>query len=127
MADEGRLLHADRVPGVEEAIFDERKFTRYLLDPSSEHGSSKAAFFATLGYSLEGWRELRDAVAAAAPRVPGHVSRPNRVEGGDIYVALVAIEGPLAASAVRTYWHVRPGSPTRFLNALPPQRRAHLH
>ncbi len=103
MAGEGPPLHPDRVPSVEDAVFDERKFTRCLLDPSSEHGSAKAAFFAALGYSLEGWRELRDAIATAVPCVPGQVSRPNRVEGGDIYVALVVIGGPWQrASCART-------------------------
>ena len=127
MAGKGHPFHPDRVPGVEHALFDRRKLTGYLLDPTSEGGAPKAAFFEALGYSREGWRELRDAIAAAAPIVPGHVSRPNPVEGGDIYVALIQLEGPVASSAVRTFWHVRAGSPTGFLNALPPRGHRALH
>ncbi len=127
MAGMEKPFHPDRVPGVEHAVLDERKFTEYLLDPTSEGGAPKAAFFEALGYSRERWRELRDAIAAAAPTVPGHVSRSNPFEGGDIYSALIQLDGPLASSAVRTFWHVRAGSPTRFLNALPPRGRPALH
>lgn len=47
-------------PNAEHAIVPEEKICEYLLNPSHPVGGPKAAWFASIGYTLDNWRELTD-------------------------------------------------------------------
>lgn len=46
------------LPNADRAEIDRGKLQDYLLSPTHPVGRFKARFFAALGYSSEGWREL---------------------------------------------------------------------
>ena len=47
-----------RLPNVEKAVIDSEKLRDYLLSLSHPVGRFKAAFFSSLGYTQEDWRQL---------------------------------------------------------------------
>ncbi|MGH7060614.1 MAG: DUF6883 domain-containing protein, partial [Stellaceae bacterium] len=51
-----------QLPGVANAILDDRKITRYLLDADHPTGAAKAQFFLSFGFSLNNWLELKRAL-----------------------------------------------------------------
>jgi len=51
-----------RLPNAEDARVDREKLTDYLLCVSHPDGASKAEFFARLGFRLEDWAALADAL-----------------------------------------------------------------
>jgi uncharacterized protein DUF6883 len=51
-----------RLPRFEQAIIPRRKLTEYLLSSTHHDGRSKAAFFASLGFTVEAWETLADAL-----------------------------------------------------------------
>lgn len=51
-----------RLPRLGDLIVDRRKITEYLLSASHRDGASKARFFASLGFDVDDWRVLADAL-----------------------------------------------------------------
>jgi len=47
-----------RLPNAENAVIDPEKLRDYLLSPSHPVGRFKAAFFASLGYAQENWKQF---------------------------------------------------------------------
>lgn len=47
-----------RLPNVENAVIDPEKLRDYLLSPSHPVGRFKAAFFSSLGYTQEDWKQF---------------------------------------------------------------------
>jgi len=47
-----------KLPNVENAVIDSEKLRDYLLSPSHPVGRFKAAFFSSLGYRQEDWKQL---------------------------------------------------------------------
>jgi len=46
------------LPNAENAVIDSEKLHDYLLSPSHPVGRFKAAFFSSLGYTQENWRQF---------------------------------------------------------------------
>jgi hypothetical protein len=47
-----------RLPNIENAVIDSEKLRDYLLSSSHPVGRFKAAFFSSLGYTREDWKQL---------------------------------------------------------------------
>lgn len=47
-----------RLPNIENVVIDSEKLRDYLLSPSHPVGRFKAAFFSSLGYTQEDWKQL---------------------------------------------------------------------
>jgi uncharacterized protein DUF6883 len=115
-----RRHHPSRVPGCERAVADERKFTKYLLNPESERGRHKARFFSALGYDLSNWRELHDVFLREVPYVPGRYTSVNLANPpGENWEAVIRLKGPTGTADVITAWAVSPDLETHFVTAYP--------
>ncbi len=98
-----------RLPNAEDARVDREKLTDYLLCVSHPDGASKAEFFARLGFRLEDWAALADALR----RHGAHGGVVNTVDSA--YGTRYAVDGPLETPdgrnpLVRTVWIVEKGS-----------------
>jgi hypothetical protein len=51
-----------QLPGVANAVLDDRKITQYLLNTVHPTGASKAKFFISFGFSPGNWAELKSAL-----------------------------------------------------------------
>ncbi|MEX2162619.1 MAG: DUF6883 domain-containing protein [Sulfuricaulis sp.] len=107
------------LPNSDRAVIDPAKVRDYLLSETHPVGRFKAAFFVTLGYSMDRWELLRDdllTLARAGPATPGKPSafgRTFEVDG--------ILIGPAGRSAdVRTVWIIRATEDApRFVTAFP--------
>lgn len=103
-----------KLPNAERAVAPSRKITHYLLSPAHRDGQHKAVFFRNLGFRLEQWQELADALFRHAQLhdVTAVVSTPfgrNHVVEG----LLPAPDG--RSPRVRVVWFVANGSQTATL------------
>ncbi|HEX5246548.1 MAG TPA: hypothetical protein VFW41_05410 [Gaiellaceae bacterium] len=113
-------FHPTRVPGAEEAVAPDHKFTDYLLNLEHPIGGAKARFFLSIGWSPDRWQELRDHFLAQLPLVEGRFSRVNDFNGAADYEAVIELpreNGEMVR--VGTYWQVHPDQSTKFLTAYP--------
>jgi hypothetical protein len=108
------------MPRAGDAVVEEAKLVRYLLDPESPEGSAKAKFFKeTLGIEAGEWRHL------AAQLKQGLAKAPvlNKVRSGqwgvryEVVTNIRGLNGSLAA--VLSAWQVEPNEPPRFITAHP--------
>ena len=51
-----------KLPGADQAVIPTEKLRDYLLSPQHARGSSKAVFFAALGYTRDNWMALEQAL-----------------------------------------------------------------
>ena len=59
------------VPGVQEAVLEEAKFTKYLFDPNNQRGWAKGvAITSRLGYDVSSWKEFVEEIRSRAPLFP---------------------------------------------------------
>ena len=108
--------HPNCVPGAEEAVAEERKFTEYLLNDDHPIGRGKAKWFKRAGYTTDNWRELRSGFLTQLPYVESWFVREN-VAGGLNYEAQITVAAPNGEIQVRTFWEVHPESGTRLITA----------
>src|SRR5512146_2660182 len=87
-----------RLPYAKLAIVPQRKLTEYLLSATHRVGRAKAAFFASFGFTLEGWKTLADALRLHA--LEHEVKTTEKTPFGMNYV----VEGPLRVPDGRTPW-----------------------
>lgn len=81
-----------KLPNVEKAILPEPKFTKYLFDENSEKGYPKGRAFADrLGYSLDNWKKLQEALKRGAMEYPAEYVDNNGY--GDRYVQKMVLYG----------------------------------
>ena len=107
------------LPNADGAIVDRAKIRDYLLSAAHPVGRFKAAFFISLGYSVDRWEVLRDnilTVARAGTALTGQPSpygRKFEVDG--------ILSGPSGRSAaVGTVWILRTEEQfPRFVTAFP--------
>ncbi len=107
------------LPNVDGATVDPAKIRDYLLSTSHPVGRFKAAFFISLGYSVDQWEVLREDIlmlARSGTAVPGRPSPRGRkfeVDG--------TLKGPSGRLvAVRTVWILRSSEQfPRFVTAFP--------
>ena len=108
-----------KLPNYEQAIIPERKIRDYLLSFTHREGRSKAAYFASFGFSASAWE-----VFAEAPR--RHASEHDVVETEETpFGTSLVVEGVLSAAdgrrpMVRVVWFVATGETNpRLVTAYP--------
>jgi hypothetical protein len=113
--------HAGRVPGVEDATPDKRRFVNYLLDPEHEGGRGKAKFFAQHGWTQSNWDSLATAIHSGVLYVEARETETN--QWGVSYEALVPVTTPTGTTVtIATGWFVDDRKQeTRLITAYPPK------
>ena len=96
------------LPNAELATIEERKITRYLLDPGHPDGKSKAKFYLSHGYHPGDWRRLADDLLEHAARWPVDKITPQGF--GLVY----SVEGPIEmpdgqTREIRSVWIIKHG------------------
>jgi hypothetical protein len=108
-----------KLPNSHLAVVEQTKLAEYLLNPVHRYGASKAQFFLSFGFAMEGWEVL-----AAAFREHGQryeVEKEKQTSFGPQY----EIEGELRTPDgrnphVRTVWQVDKGQlAPRLITAYP--------
>ncbi len=112
-----KLTLADR------AIIDPEKLRDYLLSDSHPIGRFKAAFFKSLGFTRDGWRELDRAIRALI--AVSEASLVDDTQYGRKYVVTGTLKGTAGRSGrVTTVWIVARGEEMpRFVTAYPEEER----
>jgi len=81
-----------KLPGSENAILPDAKFTKYLFDGSNAEGLAKgSAIDSRLGYNLNNWKEFRNGLASSAAKYP--VSLRGNNGYGDLYEQKIVLYG----------------------------------
>jgi hypothetical protein len=108
-----------QIPNADRAVIDPVKLHGYLLSHNHSVGRLKAAFFLTLGYSLEGWRQLETDLRSQ--HLFQDATQGNQTRYGQKYAIRATLVGPSGSSAeVVSVWVVRTGEEfPRFLTAYP--------
>jgi hypothetical protein len=107
------------LPNAKLAIVEQRKIIDYLLNPGHSENGGKAHFFTSLGYSVEQWLIMADALRAVA--LQGVVSGTSETIHGKKFV----VDGVLAApdgrtAQIRSIWIVDRGvAAPRLVTAYP--------
>ena len=112
-----------KLPNLNDLIVEREKVTGYLLNLDHRYGATKARFFIALGFSIDEWSSLADALREhgrtndiAASRETGHGPR-------------YAVEGELSTPSggqafIRSVWQFDKGSVApRLITAYPVPRR----
>ncbi len=112
-----------KLPSYEQAVVPEQKITRYLLSESSHEGRSKAAFFASFGFSVAEWQMLARALLDHASR--NEVAQTITTVHGTKYIVEGELLTPDARNPlVRTVWLIEQGeTAARLITAYPVEGR----
>jgi hypothetical protein len=107
------------LPNADRAEIDRGKLQDYLLSPTHPVGRFKARFFAALGYSSEGWREL--AADLRGQHLAASTEPPESGPHGQTFTIRAILKGPNGQSAVvRSVWFIATGTDVpRFVTAYP--------
>jgi hypothetical protein len=108
------------MPRAGDAVVEEAKLVRYLLDPESPEGSAKAKFFKeTLGIEAGEWRHLAAQLKQGLAKAPV-LSKVRSGQWGVRYEVVTNIRGLNGSlAAVLSAWQVEPNEPPRFITAHP--------
>lgn len=105
-------------PDAERAVVTEEKVRDYLLNPSHPIGGPKAAWFASIGYSIDNWQDLVDDLLLLARSADDFLAKASRF--GVRYEATGRIGRPNHRPAdVITVWSVERNSSPRLITAYP--------
>ncbi len=113
-----------RLPNVEQAVVVPRKLTDYLLSLDHPRGRAKAAWFEGLGFDLDAWRVVADALLAHAQHHAVILRQETR------FGIWYTLEGEFVArrnsvAPLRTVWFIETDSRLpRFVTAYPPSVKA---
>lgn len=108
-----------KLPNVEHAVVSKRKIVEYLLSDSHPHGRHKARFFRAIGFTVNEWQQLAQALLEHAER---HDVVSNEITLlGERFVIDGIIDSPIGKSAmIRASWFIDTGeSIPRFITAFP--------
>ena len=109
-----------KLPNGQKAIVDERKIREYLLSPSHPVGRFKAKFFASIGFTLEGWPGF--VVELQRIAAEGEAELIEEGAHGRKYLVRGRIAGPGARPAnVDSVWIIRSGDDTARLVTVYPK------
>ena len=108
-----------KLPNADQAIVQEPKITRYLLDLTSPKGKSKAVFFRAFGFTIEQWQVMADALKQHA--TAHEVTSTEADEHGTRYVIEGVLHTPDGRNPqVRAVWISREDEPNpSFVSAYP--------
>jgi Domain of unknown function (DUF6883) len=107
------------LPNAQSAIVEREKVVDYLLNPAHPDNGGKAQFFLALGFAVEEWDSLADALRRLALVTP--VARYIESMHGREYVLEGPIDTPCGRTPdVRTVWIADHGLQTpRLVTAYP--------
>ena len=106
-----------QLPGVANAILDDRKITQYLLNTVHPTGASKAKFFMTFGFSPVNWAVLKSALLNHAHSTPVTDQASNPFgQKFEVSCSLVTLDG--RNPCITLVWVIEPLDPNpRFITA----------
>ena len=111
-----------QLPNADAAVVSRDKIVGYLLNSQHPDSAGKAAFFSAMGFHVDSWRQLADALIKLVTVAPValRVDSPH----GSKYIVDGAIDTPSGRSAsVRTVWIVDHGNHApRLVTAYPRQQ-----
>jgi len=89
------------------------------MNPAPPEGAGKASFFSSLGFQLEEWQVLAEALLGIA--IEGNVTKVVESRHGSKYIVDGVLRGPNGRTAlVRTVWIREPGNERpRLITAYP--------
>ncbi len=105
-------------PDADKSIVTEEKLCDYLLNPTHPVGGPKAVWFASIGYTRQNWKELREDLLAIAIACEDFVAKPSP------YGVKYETTGELGTDgrrpgAVVAIWIVEQNLPPRLVTAYP--------
>ena len=108
-----------KLPSAERAVVEPEKVRDYLLSPTHPVGRFKAAYFGMLGFHLENWTALQDALRQIPLNFPASQGKFSRF--GNKYEVPAMLTGPNGRTAsVVTVWIVPHGDDVpRLVTATP--------
>lgn len=107
------------IPNADRAVVEPAKLHDYLLSRGHPVGRFKAAFFQSLGYSSQNWRQLEADLRSQHLSKEATADEPTRY--GQKYVVRATLVGPAGApAALVSVWVIRAGEDfARFVTAYP--------
>jgi hypothetical protein len=111
------------LPGVEQAEVPSQKITDYLLDVNHEQGRGKAQFFLHVGFLLERWEVLAQALIRHAQE--NDIVKTEATRFGIRYIVEGALHTPGGRIVhIRSVWFVsRDAAHPRLVTAYPMEER----
>ena len=108
-----------RLPNAHRAVVDDAKVRDYLLSPTHQIGRFKSVFFSALGFSLDRWDLLRDALLELGRVGDAEPGQPSPY--GTKFEIRANLVGPSGRRAdVATIWMVSTGEDfPHFVTAFP--------
>lgn len=108
-----------KLPRLDQASVPRRKITKYLLSSTHPEGSAKAGFFKLVGFRLDRWEQLAEALRVHA--ADHDVVQTESSPFGTRYVIEGIIRTPSGRRPVlRSVWFIDSGGGTpRFVTAYP--------
>jgi hypothetical protein len=108
-----------KIPNVDQVIVDRAKMVDYLLSDAHPVGRHKAVFFRRVGFTVERWEELADALRKHAAE--HEIAREEASPFGRRLVVEGIMESPDGRTPrVRSVWFLRFGENVpRFVSAYP--------
>lgn len=112
-----------KLPNVENAVIDSEKLRDYLLSPTHPVGRFKAAFFSSLGYTQEEWRQFETDLRRQ------HLAEDAVLRQETVYGTKYEIRGEMTGPRGKTreiisIWIILAGEDIpRFVTAYPGDRR----
>ena len=105
-------------PDAEHAVVSEAKIRDYLLNANHPVGGPKAAWFATIGYTVDHWEDLADDLLRLARTAEDFVAKPSRFGGKYEVSGRIGRPGYRPAD-VMTVWIVEENGLPRLITAYP--------
>lgn len=106
------------IPGAGNAVVEEAKIVRYLLNAAHPKNGGKSAFFAALGFAIDRWEVLRDALRRhpIANPIADFQQSPHGIK----YVVRCSIETPDGRNpCITSVWITDGIGPPRLVTAYP--------
>ena len=112
-----------KLPNAEQAVVAEDKIRNYLLSLSHSLGRGKAKYFRGLGFRVETWQTMAQALRHLAQT--SDVVKAEATPFGQRYVIDGAIRSPDGRNpAIRTVWFIEDGMDhPYFVTAYPQKKR----
>jgi len=97
------------LPNADQAVVERAKIADYLLNPAHRYGASKAQFFAELGFRVEKWERLAEALREHGRTQA--VARKRETGFGPRYVVEGELNTPTRRRPrLRTVWQMDEGA-----------------
>ena len=108
-----------QLPNVGNAILDDAKITRYLLNDLHPQNQGKAGFFMSFGFMLSNWQELKSCFLDHPHNNP--VVGQTTFQYGEMYEVVCSLISPDGRNpCVRSFWAIEPPSAApKFITAYP--------